>query len=404
MSPVTESVIRQLGPDAIDAMSQRLGVDPQVARQGVEVGVPLLLSALARNASTDDGAQSLSNALSQDHDGSALSHIPEVIGQYQSNDASGIVRHALGDQRGAVEQQLSQQLGLDGGALLQMLAPLVLAQLGKTQRQQGLNPSEVAGTLRNEEQYLQAGGMLDIVGQILGSAGINLPGLGGATQTAPQTPTTPGIPGMPGAPTTPGMPTLPGSIPGGPLAQMLFSVFGPGLIRNLAKRFGVSEATVQQALVIAIPLLLSALARNASSEKGAESLFGALTRDHDGSVLGDVDQVVENPASRQGDRIVNKVLGSQSQSIEQTITEQTGIDGGQLLSTLAPIVMGVLGSQARRQGMNAQTLASTLQQEETTLQSHNSDVMQAVREALGPQESQPQGGLAGLLGRLFGSR
>ncbi|HEU5086876.1 MAG TPA: DUF937 domain-containing protein, partial [Roseiflexaceae bacterium] len=403
MSPVTESVIRQLGPDAIDAMSQRLGVDPQVARQGVEVGIPLLLSALARNASTDDGAQSLSNALSQDHDGSALSHIPEVIGQYQSNDASGIVRHALGDQRGAVEQQLSQQLGLDGGALLQMLAPLVLAQLGKTQRQQGLNPSEVAGTLRNEEQYLQAGGMLDIVGQILGSAGINLPGLGGAPQTGPQTPTTPatpGIPGLPGTPTTPGVPTLPGSIPGGPLAQMLFSVFGPGLIRNLAKRFGVSEATVQQALIIAIPLLLSALARNTSSEKGAESLFGALTRDHDGSVLGDVDQVLADPASRQGDRIVTKVLGSQSQSIEQTITEQTGIDGGQLLSTLAPIVMGVLGSQARRQGMDAQSLASTLQQEETTLQHHNSDVMQAVREALGPQESQAQGGLAGLLGRL----
>jgi hypothetical protein len=386
MSPVTESLYRQLGPDAIDALGGKLGVDPGKAREAVQVGVPLILAALAQNTSSPGGASALAGALERDHDGSALTRAPDVIANYQSSDSGAIMQHVLGDRRTAVESQLSQQLGLDGGALLQMLAPLVLAQLGKTQRQQGLDASEVAGTLRGEQQYLQAGGILDVITQILGGAG-------GAGPAAP-TPVPPVPPAQ--------APGLPDTIPGGPLAQMLFAIFGPGLIRSLAKRFGVSEATVKQALTIAIPLLLAALARNASSQKGADSLLGALTRDHDGSALSDVDGILSNPSAHGGDRIVKKVLGDQSQSIEQTITEQTGIDGGQLLSALAPIVMAVLGSQARRQGMDAQTLAQTLQQEEHTLQSGNGDVMQAVREALGPDPSTRAAGLAGLLGRLFG--
>ncbi|HRF38840.1 MAG TPA: DUF937 domain-containing protein, partial [Saprospiraceae bacterium] len=69
-----------------------------------------LVSALARNASTEQGAAALSNALDRDHDGSILSNLAGLLGGQapaQDNRAlngAGILNHILGDrQSGAVD-------------------------------------------------------------------------------------------------------------------------------------------------------------------------------------------------------------------------------------------------------------------------------------------------------------
>lgn len=372
MSDTLQSVLAQLDPEAIGMIGEKLGVDPQTVQQGVQIGLPVLLSALARNTQTQDGAQSLAGALARDHDGSALQNLPATINSYQQGPGDGILRHVLGEQRGQVEQGLSQKAGLDGGALLQILAPIVLGSLGQQQRQQGLDPTAIANSLQTQQQALSGGGIMDIVTQVLG---------GGAQQN-------------PGG--------LGGAIGGGPIVQMILQLFGPSLVDQIAERLNVDPATVQRALTIAIPLLLAALARNASSQQGADSLYGALTRDHSGSALNNLGEVLANPQVSKGDKIIKHVLGDQTESVAQNLTQRTGLDGGQLLQALAPVVLAVLGQQTRQQGLDPNGLATTLQQEQQTLDQSNQDVMSTVREVLGTPDTNESGGLMGMLGRLLG--
>ncbi|GAB4152219.1 MAG: hypothetical protein Fur005_02120 [Roseiflexaceae bacterium] len=202
------------------------------------------------------------------------------------------------------------------------------------------------------------GGLFNLLGQLLGGAT--------AAQPTPQ----------PAPSDTLG--DLASQIGGGPITQLLFGMFGPELTRRVAELFNIDERNARQILLIAIPLLLSALARNSETKKGATSLHGALERDHDGSALSSLDEILADPKSRKGDKIVKKMLGTQAPTIEQTLTEQTGVDGARLLQTLAPIVMGALGQQTREQGLDAAGVADTLQSERSSLQGQRSDIMDVV--------------------------
>ena len=143
-------------PEVVRQISQQIGADPQQVQTGIDVGLPLLVSALARNSSTPEGAQSLSNALAKDHDGSVLNNLPAAVSSASARqDGQAILGHVLGPQQGAVTSTIQQQSGVNAEALLQMLAPVVLGALGQQQRQQNLDPSALAGTLQGEQQQLQ---------------------------------------------------------------------------------------------------------------------------------------------------------------------------------------------------------------------------------------------------------
>ncbi|HEY0173912.1 MAG TPA: DUF937 domain-containing protein, partial [Pyrinomonadaceae bacterium] len=69
------------------------------------------------------------------------------------------------------------------------------------------------------------------------------------------------------------------------ITQMITQKIAGVAARVLAGRLGVSEATAERAVVIAIPLILAALARNAAQPEGAKQLHEAVNTDHDGSIF-----------------------------------------------------------------------------------------------------------------------
>src|SRR4051812_17243064 len=154
MATLEDSVKQQLDPTTVNQMARQLGVSDAKVQQAIGVGLPLLLSALAKNSSSSEGAQSLSNALSRDHDGSVLQNKQDAVANYQQI-GGGIVGHVLGPQRAPLESAITQQTGVDAGALLQMLAPIAMGVLGQTQRQQGLDPGGLAGALQSNQQQMQ---------------------------------------------------------------------------------------------------------------------------------------------------------------------------------------------------------------------------------------------------------
>lgn len=163
-SSMIEMMAQQLGQDAMaGTLAKQLGVDERTARQAIKIGMPLIVGAMARNASDQKGAESLSGALAKDHDGSLLDNLGGYL-QQGGNPLEGdaILAHVLGRDRGRIEQDLGREVGLDPSLLaklLPLLAPLVMAYLGREQRQQGFNPDDLAGYLGRERAQLESQGL-----------------------------------------------------------------------------------------------------------------------------------------------------------------------------------------------------------------------------------------------------
>lgn len=155
-----EMIQGRLSPEAVQQIGQRIGADPAQTSQAISTALPLLMAAMARNASDPARAQGLARAVEEDHDGGLLDDLSGFLGapQGRAADGNGILKHVLGGRRGAVEQQLGQGTGLGAAQmarLLPLLAPLVMAALGKAKRQGGLDAGGLAGVLGGEEAQIR---------------------------------------------------------------------------------------------------------------------------------------------------------------------------------------------------------------------------------------------------------
>lgn len=72
------------------------------------------------------------------------------------------------------------------------------------------------------------------------------------------------------------------------LTDELFSQLQGAPLQQISQQLGVEPQQASSAVGAALPLLLGALGKNASQPEGAQSLFGALDRDHNGMDLGSV--------------------------------------------------------------------------------------------------------------------
>jgi hypothetical protein len=75
---------------------------------------------------------------------------------------------------------------------------------------------------------------------------------------------------------------------------------------QVGRQLGVDAGRAQSAIGMAVPVLLEALGRNASSATGHDALAAALDRDHDGSIL---DELGGFLAAGQADGVGGAILG-----------------------------------------------------------------------------------------------
>jgi len=168
MNAITQMIMQQLTGNAVSSISQRLGISEQTANTAVQVAVPLILAALARNASQPGGAESLHEAINNGHDGSIFNNLMGHLQNPQSGNGSGILGHVFGGQRSTIENNLAQATGMDqgsAGGLLEMVAPLVMGAVGQTQQQQGLDVSGLSNMLATQQQQAQSNAP-DVMGML----------------------------------------------------------------------------------------------------------------------------------------------------------------------------------------------------------------------------------------------
>lgn len=155
MSFLLNTIINNFGDDAVRAASRSLGIESKMVQTALGAAVPLLLTALLRNSSKEEGAESLHKAVVNDHDGSLLDNLTDFIPNYQESSGSGILKHVFGEKRNSIEDLLGKTSGLQqnqAGSLLEMLAPIVMGALGKETRSNNLDTSGLRNIIQEAQQ------------------------------------------------------------------------------------------------------------------------------------------------------------------------------------------------------------------------------------------------------------
>ena len=145
------------------------------------------------------------------------------------------------------------------------------------------------------------------------------------------------------------------------ILDLLNSDLGKTIVSGVSGSTGTDQDKTGSALTMALPVLMKAMERNAANPEGAQSLMNALNNKHDGSILdnlgglfgGGVDEAVKTD----GEKILGHVLGQKQRGVEQVIGQKAGLDPAAVANILkvgAPILMGMLGKQARQGNVNSQ--------------------------------------------------
>ncbi len=171
MSGLLDQLTKHLSGNALESLSQSIGTDKGQTQSAIAAALPMLLGALAKNASKPQGADALNKALERDHDGSILDNVAGAFSQTNSNTGAGILKHLFGGNQSAVASGLGKAAGLGGDQSLKMLAalaPLVLGSLGKARGASNLNAGGLTDLLSGEKKNMQGnnpalGGLLSLL-------------------------------------------------------------------------------------------------------------------------------------------------------------------------------------------------------------------------------------------------
>ncbi len=158
---LTDLLSGPIGQNVITDISSQLGMSKTQASSAIGVAVPAILAGLTKNSQSAQGAESLNKALESKHDGSLLDNLGAILQNESSavqKDGNGILEHVFGANKSAIEKGVAAKSGLSVqkvGPLLSMLAPIVMAYVGKQKKQSKTN----------------AGGLVDLLGTLIGGSG-----------------------------------------------------------------------------------------------------------------------------------------------------------------------------------------------------------------------------------------
>ncbi|MBT8255475.1 MAG: DUF937 domain-containing protein [Bacteroidia bacterium] len=145
------------------------------------------------------------------------------------------------------------------------------------------------------------------------------------------------------------------------ILELLNSDVGRQMISGVSRETRQPADKTAKVVSMALPLLMGAMKRNASTPEGAAGLLGALDNKHDGSVLDNLGSFfgggVDEAQKVDGLGILGHVLGGSQDNVVGALSQKSGVDSNSvmnILSTAAPLILGYLGKQKRQQNVNSQ--------------------------------------------------
>lgn len=120
--------------------------------------------------------------------------------------------------------------------------------------------------------------------------------------------------------------------------------------KQISKATGIDENIINKVTDEWIGSMVLGLAKNAWTQEWASSLFNAVQKDHDGSILDHVSDLLWDSKQAEWSKIVQHIFWKKQEAIAWQIWKDTGLDMAsvmKILSTVAPVVLGMLWKQTK---------------------------------------------------------
>lgn len=134
--------------------------------------------------------------------------------------------------------------------------------------------------------------------------------------------------------------------------QILTATVSEQLAKSVSRNLDLPENKSKKVMDLAIPLLVRGLAKNSTDPQEAKNILQALKKDHSGEILNNISSALgETSTLEDGGKILDHILGNKQKNASQAIGNKVNIDPAkvvQILSFLAPVIMGALGKQQKK--------------------------------------------------------
>ncbi len=160
------------------------------------------------------------------------------------------------------------------------------------------------------------------------------------------------------------------------LLDLLSQSIGPEQVQSMARQIGATPDQTEQAIGLALPTLLGALAQHTDDEQNAQQLHQALhanqgSRGMLDNLSGMLGGGSDGGAGGALGGLLSSILGGRQSRVEQGIGKASGLSATQiasLLAMLAPLVLSVLGRRQQEQQGSPKDLTDMLRKERTQMQ------------------------------------
>lgn len=135
------------------------------------------------------------------------------------------------------------------------------------------------------------------------------------------------------------------------LTNILGALTGNDAVGAISQNLKIDQKQVSSVITAALPSLLGAMQKNASTEAGAASLAKALG-DHAGNA-GNIISNLKATDLTDGNKILGHIFGGNLTNILGGISKQTGVASnsvGSILASIAPSLLALLGKQNGNSG------------------------------------------------------
>ena len=171
-----------------------------------------------------------------------------------------------------------------------------------------------------------------------------------------------------------------------------------GKLSAISKSVGGDETAVKSALGMSVPLVLGAMANHASTPAGTEMLTKTLAQAGTSAPLGTMSGLMANPAAASGSGILDTLLGSQMGTIQNAISQKTGLPPAavsQVMAIAVPVIMGQVGKMFAQQKVDPKNLSGVLADHSKTALQASPEAASVAQQLPAAQES--VGGISGIL-------
>jgi hypothetical protein len=186
------------------------------------------------------------------------------------------------------------------------------------------------------------------------------------------------------------------------VADLMKQVATGDNLAMISKSVGGDGQAVRSALGMGLPMIMGSMANTASKPGGADMLADMLTQTGGSNPMDNLGSLISNPAAAGGSGMVSTLFGSQMGTIQNAISQKTGLPPaavGKVLEIATPMVMGYIGKMFVSQKMDTKSLTNLLGDQSKMALRSSPEAAVMAQQLMGTQET--SGGFSGILKKVL---